>query len=294
MKFNLIHSGIQIGFLFILSGIHAQSPVTSEDTNRFMNCEVIFSDGTKSEGYIASFLETPKNIDTEDSWYTSAETTYNLIDKEFEFRKTLEEKSKICKQRDVKEVTLFYGSTIKPKTYKVVELKYLDDNGELKKSSKTVWLPILKTGEVNIYSVVFWYRNAREKWNGDTKYSKKRRKMLTMTYLGNSKDDYVLSLANPFDDDLASIFNRKKITANVLRHIFRDCPNFTDKIITKDKFNKDLYAVEKTAFKEKISQTKDNDLLSEPEKLLIIDEITTEMDNRSFLKLIEDYKSSCK
>ncbi len=119
--------------------------------------------------------------------------------------------------------------------------------------------------------------------------------MLTsITYLGNSKDNYVLSFANPFDDDLASIFNRKKITANVLRHIFRDCPNFTDKIITNDKFNKELYTTDKSPYKERIRQTKDKIHLSQIEKDLIIDEITTEMDNQSFVTLIEDYKTSCK
>lgn len=288
------HLQYTIILFFFLNTVLAQNAVSSFDAERFSSAEVTLSDGTKQKGFIASFLETPQNIDYEDSWYTSAETTYNLTDKEFEFRVALEDRSKIYKQRDVKEVTLFYGNIIKPKTYKVLELKYLDDNGELKQSGKTVWLPVLTQDVVSIYSMVFWYRNAREKLNGDTKYSKKRRKMLTMTYLGNSKDNYVLSFANPFDDELASIFNRKKITANVLRHIFRDCPNFTDKIITNDKFNKELYTTDKSPYKERIRQTKDKTHLSQIEKELIIDEITTEMDNQSFVTLIEDYKSSCK
>lgn len=292
MRFKHLQYSILLSFLSNI--ISAQNTVSSFDAERFSSAEVTLSDGTKQKGFIASFLETPQNIDYEDSWYTSAETTYNLTDKEFEFRVNLEDRSKIYKQRDVKEVTLFYGNIIKPKTYKVLELKYLDDNGELKQSGKTVWLPVLTQDVVSIYSMVFWYRNAREKLNGDTKYSKKRRKMLTMTYLGNSKDNYVLSFANPFDDDLASIFNRKKITANVLRHIFRDCPNFTDKIITNDKFNKELYTTDKSPYKERIRQTKDKTHLSQIEKDLIIDEITTEMDNQSFVTLIEDYKTSCK
>jgi len=292
MRFKHLQYSILLSFLSNI--ISAQNTVSSFDVERFSSAEVTLSDGTKQKGFIASFLETPQNIDYEDSWYTSAETTYNLTDKEFEFRVNLEDRSKIYKQRDVKEVTLFYGNIIKPKTYKVSELKYLDDNGELKQSGKTVWLPVLTQDVISIYSMVFWYRNAREKLNGDTKYSKKRRKMLTMTYLGNSMDNYVLSFANPFDDDLASIFNRKKITANVLRHIFRDCPNFTDKIITNDKFNKELYTTDKSPYKERIRQTKDKTHLSQIEKDLIIDEITTEMDNQSFVTLIEDYKSSCK
>ncbi|WP_313807323.1 hypothetical protein [Flavobacterium sp.] len=294
MIFPCLKKFFVLTILFNVTIISAQSSESVKDAERFNSCKVILKDGTELNGYIASFLETARNIDYEDAWLTSAETTYNLIDSEFEFRKNLEDRSTLYKQKYVKEVTLYYGDVIKPKTYKVLDLKYLDDDGQLKKSYKTVWLPVLAKDEINIYSMIFWYRNSREKWNGDTKYYKKRRKMLTMTYLQNSKDDYVLSFANPFDDDLSSIFNRKKITADVLRHIFRDCPNFIEKVVTKDKFNKDLYTVDKAPYKEKIRKVESNDALSEPVKLLMIDEITTEMDNRSLLKLIEDYKSSCK
>jgi hypothetical protein len=288
---HLIYS---IFLSLLLNNTIAQNKESNFDTDRFLSAEITLSDGTTKKGYVASFLETQEHIDLEDLMYTSAETTCNLIDKEFEFCEALGEKTKIYNQRDVKQVTLFYSNLIKPKTYKVLELKSLNDKGELKQSSKMVWLPVLKEDKVNIYSFIFWYRNAREKANGETKYSKKRRKMVAMTYLGNSKDNYVLSLSIPFDDDLTNIFHRKKIIANILSHVFRDCPNFIDKIISKDKFNEELYVKDKSAFKEKIKQITNDDNLSQTEKELIIDEITNEMDNQSFFALIEDYKSNCK
>ena len=67
-------------FLMNFSSVSAQNTDTDDETDKFSVCEITLVDGTKLKGFIAYFLDAPKNIDVEDIYGSSYESAFNMDD----------------------------------------------------------------------------------------------------------------------------------------------------------------------------------------------------------------------
>lgn len=293
-----MNSKKNIFYLFIIAFFvtnHAFSQNNSSP-NTIPTCEVTLIDGTKQQGEITSFLEKLSRIDGDEIWYTSPEKLYNLTDREFTFKSAQDNTTKIYKQRDVKEVKLLYGEKVKPMVYRVMELKYLNEYGEIKESGKTVWLPVYKEyDDITLFSVDLWRKNIYRNPEASDRNLKKGRKLFTITYISNNRNNYVFALNHKSYDGDLSIRKRTKInTVNAFKQIFNECPQFIAKIIKNDKFDKRIYKLSSSENKKKISKVKHDKSLSKREKEMIIDELRLDIDNELYVKLVEDYIATCK
>lgn len=266
--------------------LHAQ-----EDSDIFKKCEITYDDGKVLTGYIAFFLEiSPK--DTEDIYINSVESVLNLNDNNFEFKASLGDTRKSMSQKDIKKITIDYGNN-NIITYKLMEIKKLNENGTISTgSSKKAWLPIVKEDVVSLYQKNIYSEKNRYIIKENDFNPKKTKKLITVTYLSNEKQNVAFEIYNL----QKKRFLRKNLgdeyLAKVLQYVFQDCPTFVSKIVKNSKWNYKAFTDSDDVFDNQIKEIKNSDL-DDFQKFIKIDTLDFAKEAQPFIKLIEEYKTNC-
>lgn len=277
-----------IFFWLLLSSICLQA---QEDSDIFKKCEITYNDGKVLNGYIAFFLEiAPK--DTQDIYLNSVESVLNLNDNNFEFKATPSDNRKSMSQKDIKKIAVDYGNKAII-TYKLMEIKKLNDNGTIATgSSKKAWLPVVKEDIVSLYQINIYSEKNRYIIKENDFNPKKTKKLITVTYLSNEKQNIAFEIYNL----QKKRFLRKNLDDNylakVLEYVFQDCPTFVNKIIKNNKWDYKTYTDSDVAFDNQIKEIKKSNL-DDFQKLVKIDTLDLQKEAQPFIKLIEAYKSNC-
>jgi hypothetical protein len=205
----------KIFFILLLYSINSisQSPlVTMTLGTKYREAEITFVDEHTEKGYIYGFIDN-KAIEFDFNFlseFSSIETRLNLTDESFDFKKSLEEKPIKLKSKDIVEIRLTnYDGKLE--YWKLMDLKTVNSKGEIIDLHKKAWLPILKMGKVNLFSINIISRN---------KYA------YTISYLNNSNDNFAI---NPINLSLLDVFSLGKINNKMifaLKDVFKDCPEF--------------------------------------------------------------------
>lgn len=256
----------------------------------FNKCEITYVNDTVVTGYIAFFLEqTPVD---EDELFSSVERMFNLDDNNYEFKLSESDNAKNISQKDLKKIKIFYDENI-VKTYKLMDIKKLDKNGNIIPSSKKAWLPVVKDDEISLYQ--FNVYNNIQKYDRKTEeyVSKKLKISFSITYLSNNKQDIAFEIYNSEFGRLTKPKLDDAYLGKVLNNIFQDCPLFLNKILKNGRWDYEPFLTDSIDFEEQIRQIK-NSKLNNFEKFNKLDQTYTQRDSQPFIKLIEQYNINCK
>lgn len=256
----------------------------------FNKCEITYTDGKIITGFIAFFVEN-RSYDFEDMVDSSIERAFNLDDNSFEFKLSLSANVINMSQKGLKRVKIFYENQFE-ETYDLMNIKVLDENNSLVKSSRTAWLPLVKDDVISLYQRNIYLKTVKYKSRKD-EYITKRQKLLgTLTYIGNKEHNIAFQIygykRNIFKEKLNDAY-----LGNVLKYIFNDCPAFLDNILVNDKWEYSRFMSSDLEYESEIDRINDSDL-NKNEKFFSIDKIYLEKASSPFVKLIEEYKSTCK
>ncbi len=262
-----------------------------EHAKIFNKCEITYIDGHTINGYIAFFLES-KNYDLDEDVYgRSIENIFHLDDNDFEFKATVSDKSINMTQKDLKRIKIFYDD-LSIKIYDLMEIKKFDKNKNIIKSSKKAWLPLIKEDAICLYQKNIFVNKIKVNDLKGTEKLKKKTILGTLTYLANKQQNVAFQIYDERKNFLKRNL-KSPYLATVLQYIFKDCPTFLNKIIKDDKLDHQQLGDE-----ESVDENQDNDTNDEPitkeDKFQLKNKLTIERESKPFLKLIEEYKSTCK
>lgn len=228
MKFNFT-------LLLLFSLLFANAKEKSA-TIKYMNGQV-------EEGAIHSFLE-DRFFDF--NFFGTFEQGLIYNDKVIQFRLAEEKDSKRVSIDDIDQITIHYEGF--DKIYKALFIRNIDRKGFLEKSKVRIFLPLLRSGKINIYG---FYN--REVSSNTLSGASSTVTVTEMFYYQNANEDYAIDYYNIEIQDILNIRDR---FANPLKELFKDCPelvvkvdnNFYDKNLTKEE-KKKLKEESKNSFK---------------------------------------------
>ena len=253
----------------------------------FKKCQITYSDGRITNGYIAFFLE-PKQFDREDLIASSVEKILNLDDNNFEFKESISANTKNMSQKDLSSIKIIFenGNT---KTYQLMTVKSLTKEGTVIDSSKKAWLPVVKQDYISLYQINI-YNNISDDIKKKNQF-KHLRRLATITYLASQDEAFEIYNFNQSKFFTSSFGNA--YLGKVLQYLFKDCPTFLDKIIKEGKWDYSPYKNSTIDYDSQIKSVKKSNATDE-EKYYLIDDIYIKQTAEPFIKLIEDYKTNCK
>lgn len=264
-----------------------------EDLERakyFNSCEITYSDGHKVKGYIAYFLETTSR-DYEDLYASSIERFLNLDDNSFEFKEHISDLPKTITQKNLSAITVFYDNNYY-KSYRLMNIRKLDSDGKIITSSKKAWLPIIKEDVISLYQKNLYEDTFKYNRKSKDYILKKRKKLTTLTYLSNQKQDVAFEIYDVEKFRMSLPSYNDKYLAKVLQYIFHDCNDFLESIIKAGKWNYSPFDTSQIDYDTLINEAKKS-TLGEFEKYYNIDTLYLKKESEIFLNLIESYKKNC-
>jgi hypothetical protein len=280
---------IVLFFTFINASLQAQVN-DLERANIFNKCEITYNDGKVVNGFIAFFIE-PFTSDFEDALGHSLERVLNLDDNDFEFKTSLSDRTINLTQKNINKIKVNYDNNF-VKTYKLMYVKTILDDGTVQASSRKVWLPISKEDVISLYQINVYleYKKYNKKTAGFI--TVKRKKKITVTYLSNEKQNIAFEIHNLN----APRFSKYKLDDNylgkVLQYIFQDCPDFLEKILKDKKWDYTSFVDNIEDYDAQIKLI-EKSTLNKSEKFNQIDVLDLKKEAQPFLKLIEAYKLNC-
>ena len=241
--------------------------------NKYEEAEITYSDNTKVMGYINGFIENNSiEFGLGLDYFDKLEDQLNLDDKKFHFKKEINDKPIILTQDKIKSISVIVNNVTK--TYYLLKIKSVDKKKNIVDLNRKVWLPLLKDSEeIKIFGFNLFINN---------------RYVHTYTYLSND-DEYALK---PTDKSFISSEAIIESYQTMLKYIFNDCDKikplfeeFTNKENAKKKYA-ELQLQIKAVKKEK-----DLTKVEEKNKILKLNE---DYFTEPYVKMIEEYKKSCK
>jgi hypothetical protein len=277
-------------FLILLNGSLYAQINDLEKPSAFNKCEITFNDGKVEHGFIAFFLE-PFTSDFEDAIGHSLERVLNLDDNDFEFKTSISDRPINMTQKNIQQIKVYYENNY-VKTYKLMHVKKILEDGTIQASSKKAWLPVSKEDVISLYQKNIYREYKKYNKKTDDFITVKRKKYITITYLSNEKQNIAfeiydlnqLRLSKPKLDD--------KYVAKVLQYIFQDCPDFLNKIVKDKRWDYESFMDNHEDYDTQIKLIQKSKL-SKTEKFNQIDVLELKKEAQPFLKLIEAYKLNC-
>ncbi len=247
---------------------------------KYREAEITFVDKHIEKGYIYGFIDN-RAIEFDLNFlseFSSIETRLNLTDESFDFKKSLEEKPTKLKSKDIVEIKLTnYDGKLE--YWKLMDLKTVNSKGEIIDLHKKTWLPILKTGKVNLFSINIISRK---------KYA------YTISYLNNSNDNFAI---NPINFNLLDIFNFNKINEKmifVLKEVFKDCPEYLKNFDNNPNTFLEKYFKTRQEMKNDEKELKEStENLPKNERKQLEMEMKSKFFTDPYLKLIDEYEKTC-
>lgn len=261
-----------------------------ERAKNFNKCELTYTDGHKVDGYIAYFLENISG-DYEDLYASSFEKFLNLDDNSFEFKENVSDLPKTITQKNLSMITVFYDKNYH-KSYRLMNIRKLDNDGKLIISSKKAWLPIIKEDIISLYQKNFYEDTFKYSRKSKDYILKKRKKLITLTYLSNQKQDIAFEIYDLEKFRISMPNYNDKYIAKVLQYIFQDCNDFVETIIKNNKWDYSQFDKSPIDYDVLIDEAKKS-TLDEFEKYYTIDTLYLKKESEPFLNLIESYKKNC-
>lgn len=241
--------------------------------NKYEEAEITYSDNTKVKGYINGFIENNSiEVGLGLDYFDKLEDQLNLDDKKFHFKKEINDKPIILTQDKIKSISVVVNNVTK--TYYLLKIKSVDKKKNIVDLNRKVWLPLLKDSEeIKIFGFNLFINN---------------RYVHTYTYLSND-DEYALK---PTDKSFISSDAIIESYQIMLKYIFNDCEKIKPLIeeFTNKKNAKKKYAELQLQIKA-VKKEKDLTKVEEKNKILKLNE---DYFTEPYVKMIEEYKKSCK
>lgn len=241
--------------------------------NKYEEAEITYSDNTKVKGYINGFIENNSiEVGLGLDYFDKLEDQLNLDDKKFHFKKEINDKPIILTQDKIKSISVVVNNVTK--TYYLLKIKSVDKKKNIVDLDRKVWLPLLKDSEkIKIFGFNLFINN---------------RYVHTYTYLSND-DEYALK---PTDKSFISSDAIIESYQIMLKFIFNDCDKIKPLIeeFTNKENAKKKYAELQLQIKA-VKKEKDLTKVEEENKILKLNE---DYFTEPYVKMIEEYKKSCK
>ncbi|MCL9770179.1 hypothetical protein NAT47_07100 [Flavobacterium sp. HXWNR69] len=241
--------------------------------NKYEEAEITYSDNTKVKGYINGFIENNSiEVGLGLDYFDKLEDQLNLDDKKFHFKKEINDKPIILTQDKIKSISVVVNNVTK--TYYLLKIKSVDKKKNIVDLDRKVWLPLLKDSEkIKIFGFNLFINN---------------RYVHTYTYLSND-DEYALK---PTDKSFISSDAIIESYQIMLKFIFNDCDKIKPLIeeFTNKENAKKKYAELQLQIKA-VKKEKDLTKVEEKNKILKLNE---DYFTEPYVKMIEEYKKSCK
>ncbi len=241
--------------------------------NKYEEAEITYSDNTKVKGYINGFIENNSiEVGLGLDYFDKLEDQLNLDDKKFHFKKEINDKPIILTQDKIKSISVVVNNVTK--TYYLLKIKSVDKKKNIVDLNRKVWLPLLKDSEeIKIFGFNLFINN---------------RYVHTYTYLSND-DEYALK---PTDKSFISSDAIIESYQIMLKYIFNDCEKIKPLIeeFTNKENAKKKYAELQLQIKA-VKKEKDLTKVEEKNKILKLNE---DYFTEPYIKMIEEYKKSCK
>ena len=241
--------------------------------NKYEEAEITYSDNTKVKGYINGFIENNSiEVGLGLDYFDKLEDQLNLDDKKFHYKKEINDKPIILTQDKIKSISVVVNNVTK--TYYLLKIKSVDKKKNIVDLNRKVWLPLLKDSEeIKIFGFNLFINN---------------RFVHTYTYLSND-DEYALK---PTDKSFISSDAIIESYQIMLKYIFNDCEKIKPLIeeFTNKENAKKKYAELQLQIKA-VKKEKDLTKVEEKNKILKLNE---DYFTEPYVKMIEEYKKSCK
>ena len=241
--------------------------------NKYEEAEITYSDNTKVKGYINGFIENNSiEVGLGLDYFDKFEDQLNLDDKKFYFKKEIDDKAITLTQENIKSISVVVNNVTK--TYYLLKIKSVDKKKNIVDLNRKVWLPLLKDDDkIKIFGFNLFLNN---------------RYVGTFNYLSNDSE-YALK---PTDRVFVSSDTMIESYQIMLKYIFNDCEQIKpliDEFTNKEKAKK-KYAELQLQIKA-VKKEKGLTKIDEKNKILKLNE---DYFTEPYVKMIEEYKKSCK
>ncbi len=241
--------------------------------NKYEEAEITYSDNTKVKGYINGFIENNSiEVGLGLDYFDKFEDQLNLDDKKFYFKKEINDKAITLTQENIKSISVVVNNVTK--TYYLLKIKSVDKKKNIVDLNRKVWLPLLKDDDkIKIFGFNLFLNN---------------RYVGTFNYLSND-NEYALK---PTDRVFVSSDTMIESYQIMLKYIFNDCEQIKpliDEFTNKEKAKK-KYAELQLQIKA-VKKEKGLTKIDEKNKILKLNE---DYFTEPYVKMIEEYKKSCK
>ena len=241
--------------------------------NKYEEAEITYSDNTKVKGYINGFIENNSiEVGLGLDYFDKFEDQLNLDDKKFYFKKEINDKPITLTQENIKSISVVVNNVTK--TYYLLKIKSVDKKKNIVDLNRKVWLPLLKDDDkIKIFGFNLFLNN---------------RYVGTFNYLSND-NEYALK---PTDRVFVSSDTMIESYQIMLKYIFNDCEQIKpliDEFTNKEKAKK-KYAELQLQIKA-VKKEKGLTKIDEKNKILKLNE---DYFTEPYVKMIEEYKKSCK
>ena len=241
--------------------------------NKYEEAEITYSDNTKVKGYINGFIENNSiEVGLGLDYFDKFEDQLNLDDKKFYFKKEIDDKAITLTQENIKSISVVVNNVTK--TYYLLKIKSVDKKKNIVDLNRKVWLPLLKDDDkIKIFGFNLFLNN---------------RYVGTFNYLSND-NEYALE---PTDRVFVSSDTMIESYQIMLKYIFNDCEQIKpliDEFTNKEKAKK-KYAELQLQIKA-VKKEKGLTKIDEKNKILKLNE---DYFTEPYVKMIEEYKKSCK
>ena len=241
--------------------------------NKYEEAEITYSDNTKVKGYINGFIENNSiEVGLGLDYFDKFEDQLNLDDKKFYFKKEINDKPITLTQENIKSISVVVNNVTK--TYYLLKIKSVDKKKNIVDLNRKVWLPLLKDDDkIKIFGFNLFLNN---------------RYVGTFNYLSND-NEYALK---PTDRVFVSSDTMIESYQIMLKYIFNDCEQIKPLIdeFTNKENAKKKYAELQLQIKA-VKKEKDLTKVEEKNKILKLNE---DYFTEPYVKMIEEYKKSCK
>ena len=241
--------------------------------NKYEEAEITYSDSTKVKGYINGFIENNSiEVGLGLDFFDKFEDQLNLDDKKFYFKKEINDKPITLTQENIKSISVVVNNVTK--TYYLLKIKSVDKKKNIVDLNRKVWLPLLKDDDkIKIFGFNLFLNN---------------RYVGTFNYLSNDSE-YALK---PTDRVFVSSDTMIESYQIMLKYIFNDCEQIKPLIdeFTNKENAKKKYAELQLQIKA-VKKEKDLTKVEEKNKILKLNE---DYFTEPYVKMIEEYKKSCK
>ena len=202
---------LKLTLLLLLIGFFTQA--------KDKHATIYFTNGQSEKGYIASFLE-DKFFDFNLFGTFEQGLVYN--DKTVKFKADENSDSKKVAIGDIDKIVIHYDGF--DKEYKALFIRNIDRKGFLQESKSRIFLPLLRSGKVNVYG---FYHTETSSNPGGKFPSSSTVTVTELFYYQNANENYAIDYYNI---EIQDMFNIRDRLANPLKELFKDCPELVTKV----------------------------------------------------------------